>query len=157
MKKLVTILGIMILVSVLIPPAFAYRGGCGGQFRGSGDCWGGRFSENLTEDQRAEMDKLQRSFFKDTSKHRNELWTKSEELDFLLDASDPDPKEVRNLQKDISNLRAQLAEKRIDLELETRKIAPKASSSYGRGCSRGYGKEIRGCGSRGGSRAGGCW
>jgi Spy/CpxP family protein refolding chaperone len=155
MKKLATAFGILILVSVLVTPVFAYRGGWGGWMRGPGYCWDeGRFSGNLNEDQRTEMNKLERNFFKETSKVRDQLWTKSDEFDILLDSTDPDPKKVRKLQKDISNLRAQLAEKRIDLELEVRKVAPDAG--YARGYGRGYGRHMRGYGPRGGYGPGGC-
>jgi zinc resistance-associated protein len=94
------------------------------------------------------MDELQRNHYKDTSKLRGDLWAKSDQLDILLDSSNPDPGEVRALQKDISNLRAQLADKRLDLEIQSRKVAPDAGNR--RGYARGYGQHMRGFGHRGG-------
>jgi hypothetical protein len=80
MKKLVTTLGILVLVGVLAAPVFAYRGGWGGWSRGPGSCWqdNGAYG-NLTESQNAELDRLEQKFSNDTAKLRDEIWTKSEE------------------------------------------------------------------------------
>jgi zinc resistance-associated protein len=138
MKKLATTLGILVLVAVLAAPVFAHRWGKGESYGGPGYCW--RDSEqygSLTESQRAELDKLEQNFFNDTAKLREEIWTKSAELNSMLDSANPDANKVRALQKDISNLRAKMGEKRVNFELEARKIAPNAR--YGRGYGGGYG------------------
>ena len=138
MKKLVTILGILVLVGVLTAPVFAHRWGRGGNNGGPGS--GGSESVqygNLTESQRAELEKLEESFFNDTAKLRDEIWNKSAELNAALNAADPDAKKVRTLQREISALKAKMSEQRINFELEARKIAPNASS--GRGSGRGAG------------------
>ena len=138
MKKLATTLGILVLVAVLAAPVFAHRWGKGEYRDGPGYCW--RDSEqysNLTESQRAELDKLEQNFFNDAAKLREEIWTKSAELNTMLNSANPDANKVRALQKDISNLRAKMGEKRVNFELEARKIAPNAR--YGRGYGGGYG------------------
>ena len=138
MKKLATTLGILVLVAVLAAPVFAHRWGKGESYGGPGYCW--RDSEqygSLTESQRAELDKLKQNFFNDTAKLREEIWTKSAELNTMLNSANPDANKVRALQKDISNLRAKMSEKRVNFELEARKIAPNARS--GRGYGGGYG------------------
>ncbi len=139
MRKLIVTLGILVLVGVLAFPVFANRWGRAGYgyygSPGAGPCW--LDSGDLTESQRAELDKLEQTFFDDTAKLREDVWNKSAELNNLLESANPDPKRVRGLQKEISDLRAKMAEKRINFELEARKIAPKAR--YGRGYGRGYG------------------
>lgn len=145
MKKLVTILGILVLVGVLAAPVFAHRWGWGGQAGGPGYYgrhMGGPYA-SLTESQRAELDKIEQKFFNDTAKLRDEIWAKSAELNTLLNSSDPDAKKARALQKEVSNLRAKMGEERINFELETRKIAPN-SSGYGRGYGMGYGRHMMG-------------
>jgi zinc resistance-associated protein len=137
MKKLVTILGILVLVGVLTAPVFAHRWGRGGNYGGPGSCWSesGEYG-NLTESQRTELEKLEQSFFNDTVKLREEIWSKSAELNTALNATDPDVKKVRTLQGEISALKAKMSEQRVNFELEARKIAPNAR--YGRGYGRGH-------------------
>jgi zinc resistance-associated protein len=112
---------------------------------------------NLTEEQRTQLDTLNKKFFDETAQLRNEMWTKSSELRALLNSPNPDADKARALQKEITGLRAQLAEKRLDLELEERKIAPDARygsgygrGGYGKGYGRGYGHHMRGHGPGGG-------
>jgi Spy/CpxP family protein refolding chaperone len=90
------------------------------------------------------MDRLEQKFSNDTAKLRDEIWTKSEELNTLLNAADPDVKKVRALQKEITDLRAEMDRQRIDFELKARKITP--NSGYARGYSRGYGRQMMGYG-----------
>lgn len=145
MKKLATTLGILFLVGVLAAPVLAHRGGWGGWSRGPGYCWqGGAAYGNLSESQKAELDRLEQKFSNDTAKLRDEIWTKSEELNTLLNAADPDVKKVRALQKEITDLRAEMDRQRIDFELKARKITP--NSGYARGYSRGYGRQMMGYG-----------
>ncbi|UCF03690.1 MAG: Spy/CpxP family protein refolding chaperone [Deltaproteobacteria bacterium] len=137
MKKLVTIFGILVFVAVLTAPVFAHRWGRGGNYGGPGSCWSesGGYG-NLTESQRTELEKLEESFFNDTVKLREEIWSKSAELNTALNAADPDVKKIRTLQGEISALKAKMSEQRVNFELEARKIAPNAR--YGRGYGRGY-------------------
>ncbi len=140
MRKVLMTLGILFMVGILAAPVFAHRwgksgdGACGG--RGCGPCWvkGG----DITESQYAELEKLHEKFVNDTGKLREDIWNKSAELDTLLDSSTPDATKVRTLQKEISDLKAQMADKQVDFELEARKIAPNAR--FGRGYAHGYGR-----------------
>jgi zinc resistance-associated protein len=145
MKKLVTILGILVLVGVLTAPVFAHRWGRGGNYGGPGSCWSesGEYG-NLTESQQTELEKLEQSFFNDTVKLRDEIWSKSAELNTILNAADPDAEKVRTLQREISALKAKMSEQRVNFELEARKIAPNAR--YGRGYGRGYAGGVYGHG-----------
>jgi Spy/CpxP family protein refolding chaperone len=140
MKKLVTISGIIILAMALTAPLYAYRGGRGGP---GGYCWQeGRRGGDLTADQRNALAELEEKFYKDTSELRRQIWSKSDELDTVMNASDPGAQKAKALQKEISALKAEMAEKKIDLELEANKIAP--DDRYARGCGRGYGGPMRG-------------
>jgi zinc resistance-associated protein len=144
MKKVVTILGILLLVGFLAVPVVAHRGGgCGGSFRGPGDCCEGKGSySNLTEAQRTELDKLHQKFYDDTVNLRQQIWGKSAELEALLGTSNPDADKARALQREISDSKAKMAEQRINFVLEAKKIAPNAG--FGRGYARGYGSHMKG-------------
>jgi Spy/CpxP family protein refolding chaperone len=63
------------------------------------------------------------------------MWNKRSELESLLDTPQPDADKVKAVQKELNALRAQMDEKRLDHELEGRKIAPDAryGMRYGRG------------------------
>ena len=136
MRKVLTTLGILVLVGFLTAPVFAHRYGGGKNYGGpgAGPCW--FEGEDLTDNQKAELDKLHQQFVDDTAKMREEIWNKSAEFETALNAADPDAKKVRTLQREISALKAKMSEQRINFELEARKIAPNARS--GRGYGKGY-------------------
>ena len=135
MRKVLTTLGILVLVGFLTAPVFAHRYGGGKNYGGpgAGPCW--FEGEDLTDNQKAELDKLHQQFVDDTAKMREEIWNKSAELETALNAADPDAKKVRTLQREISALKAKMSEQRVNFELEARKIAPNTRSGrgYGRG------------------------
>ena len=179
MKRLVALLGILVLVGAIAVPVLAHGPGWG---RGGHMGWGGGPGQgycedygpgagNLTEEQRTKLDTLNKKFYDETAQLRDEMWTKSRELRALLDSANPDANKARALQKEITGLRAQLADKRLDFELEERKIAPDTrygsgyGKGYGRGYGRGYGHHMGGYGHHmggygphmGGYGPGGCW
>ncbi len=150
MKRLIALFGILVLVGALAVPVLAHGPGRG---RGPHMGWGGGPGQgycgdygpgagNLTEEQQTQLDNLNKKFYDETSQLRDKMWTKSRELSALLDSPNPDADKARALQKEIAGLRAQLAEKRLDFELEERKIAPDAryGYGYGRGYEKGYGR-----------------
>jgi zinc resistance-associated protein len=183
MKKLITLFGILVLVGAIAVPVLAHgpgwgRGGHMGWGGGPGQEYCGDYgpgASNLTEEQRTKLDTLNKKFYDETAQLRNEMWTKSRELSTLLNSPNPDAEKARALQKEITGLRAQLAEKRLDFELEERKIAPDTrygsgygrgyGQGYGRGYGRGYGHHMGGYGHHmggsgphmGGYGQGGCW
>lgn len=144
MKKILLRVGILFMVGILAAPVFAHRWGGDGYGayggRGGGPCWleGG----DLSESQQVELDKLHENFVNDTATLREEIWNKSSELDTLLDSPNPDVNKVKTLQKEISNLQAKMADRRVDFELQARKVAPNApfGRGYGRGYGQGYGR-----------------
>ena len=132
MKKTLTIIGILLLGAVIAVPVLAYGPGWGrghhmtGYRGGSpGYCWRyDRGNENLTKEQSGQLDRLSKKFYDETAQLRNETWSKSAELDTLLNSPNPDAEKAKALQKEISGLKAKMAEMRINFELEKRKIAP---------------------------------
>jgi zinc resistance-associated protein len=157
MKKLVTILGILLLTAVIAYPVFAHGPGWGGwghmwgSSGGPGYCWrGDGGARGLSQDQRDNLDALDRKFFNETETLRNEIWNKNVELDKLLNAQNPDEGKIKSLQKEISTLRNQMAEKRLNYRLEARKVAPEG---YNGGNAGRYSERS----SRGGRGRGGCW
>ena len=149
MRKVLTTLGILVLVGFLTAPVFAHRWGGGKSYGGpgAGPCWfESEDYASLSETQRTELGKLEEKYIKDTTKLREQIWEKSEELNTILNSPSPDAKKAKALQKEINNLKAKMGEQRLNFELEARKIAPNAR--FGRGSGRGgYGH--RGYGARG--------
>ena len=159
MKKLITIIGILLLTAVIAYPVFAHGPGWGrwdhmwGSGGGPGSCWqDGRGLRGLTEEQQSKLDGLDQKFFNETGSLRGEIWSKKAELDSLLNSQNPDGEKMKALQKEINTLQAQMSEKRLNYRLEARKTAPEGYS--GRNAGR-YSE--RSWSSRGGRGGGGCW
>ncbi len=151
MKKLVTILGVMVLVGMMAYPVFA-RGRGWGYGGGPGYCWwdqGG--NAPYTVEQQKQLNDLDQKFFNDTATLRNNIWSKQNEMSILLNGENPDTAKLQALQKEINALKNQMAEKRLEYRIEANKVAP--DNTYGRG----YGRGMGGYGGRGGYGPGGCW
>lgn len=142
MKRVAATVGILLLVALLAAPVFGYRGGpSGGWSRGSGYCGqGGGWYGSQPLNRSDQLERLEEKFYNNTANLRDRIWSKSEELDNLMNSPNSDPKKITALQKEISELRAKLDEEKVNFELEARKIAPK--SGYSRGYSRGYGRHM---------------
>jgi zinc resistance-associated protein len=161
MKRFAIILGSILLVAAIAYPVLAHGPGWGrghhmwGTGRaGGGPCWyGDRGYGNVTPEQRTQLDQVYQKFTNETAPLRNSIWSKLGELRTLLNTSKADPEKVMALQKEISDLKAKLAQKRVELELEARKIAPEAgyAGRYGRGYGHHMGYGHMGYG------AGRCW
>ena len=173
MKKLAVIFVSIILIATISYPVFAQgpRWGWGHHMKGF---WGGgpgycrgdeRGASSLSTEQRIQLDGLHKKFLDETATLRSELRTKSGEFRTFLNVPNPDAEKAKALQREISGLRAKLGEKRLDYELEARKIAPEGTCAQGygkrygrnmpgygpRGAVRGYGSPMRGYG------PGSCW
>ncbi len=158
MRNILTIGGIVVLVAAIAIPVLAHGPGRGRgrHMMGNPDYCGqyGRGYEDLTGEQRSKLDKLHQRFYDDTAQLRDEIRAKSAELDTLLNSPNPDAERAKGLQKEISDLRARIAQNRINLELEERKVAPELRSDrdyhdnhmggYGHGM--GYGDHMGGHG-----------
>ena len=158
MKRVITVIGIIVLVGAIAVPVSARNRGWGGEpgmmgYQGKtpGRDYGRR-TDKLTEEQRSQLDELSKKFFDRTSELRLEAGKKSLELNSLMNSSDPDTEKTKALQKEVSDLRAKLAQERITHQLEVRKIVPDArfGRAYGPhqkdyGPNRGnYGRPMRG-------------
>ena len=163
MKRLTTIIGILVLVGAVAVPVMAWGPGWGWGHHmmgtwGSGSEYGRGNYGNLTSEQKSKLDSLDRKFYDESKDLRDQIWTKSRELDSVLNSSDPDLDKVKALQKEINDLRAKLDEKSIDYELEARKVNPDTRFGrgyvhhmWGRGPGMGYGWQMGGYG------PGACW
>ena len=153
MKKLIIVLSGLFLVSVMATSAFSWgHHWGGGHMMGNwGRDYGNRGQYNygygsLTEEQRIKLTELDKKFYDETTDLRDNMWTKSNELNILLDSEDPDIAKAKALQKEINDLRAELDSKGLEYQIEVRKILP--DTSYSRGYGRGYGKHMWGPGPR---------
>ena len=172
MKKIFAIVGILALAAVIAVPVLAQGPGYGrgrhmqGSWGGDpGPCprygWG---SGNWTDEQRAQMDALHQKFFDETAQVRSQMWGKKAELNVLMNTSNPDLEKAKALQKEISDLKAKMAQEQINLYAETKKIDPDARFGQGWGRGKGFGPGGGGYGSgmgrgwhRGGPGQGPCW
>ena len=163
MKKIGTIAGTIILVAAIAVPVFAYGPrwtpdhGRGYRSAGPGYCRNyDRGYENLTPEQRDQLGTLSQRFYEENAQLRNEIRKKRIDLDTALNSAAPDAEKAKALQKEISDLKAKLAQNRIDFHLEAKKIAPdvRAGRDYGKGYGyygKRYGRPMRDFG-RGGCR-----
>ena len=172
MKKITSIVGITLLSALLIVPAAVWAHGWGwggGHMMGN---WGRGpgyydrddrgYASTLTKEQQEQLADLDRKFYDETINLRDQLWSKSAELNSLLSETNPDTSKVGQLQKEVSDLRAQFDQKATTYELEARKIAPETrfGGGYGYGPMMGGYNHMRGGYSRGygmGYGPGPCW
>jgi Spy/CpxP family protein refolding chaperone len=182
MKRALTIIGVVVLAAVITIPVMAQGPGAGRgpmmQGYGPGDQgnysrWG--WNENLTDEQRTQLDELHQKFFDETAALRSQMAAKRSELNILMNTSNPDFEKAKALQKEITDLRGKVGQERIKLFAEERKINPDAryggwgpEGGYGYGPhGRGYGRGMMGYGHgrmgaygygrMGGYGPGSCW
>lgn len=128
MKKHLMTLGIILLATCIAAPVFAGHGGGKAGHGKSGPCWQGEDAgETLSDEQKTELEALKKDFYADTAKIRHQLWAKTDELDILLDGSKPDMEKAKSLQAEISELRGQMALKRLERDVKAKAIAPEAA------------------------------
>lgn len=121
----VIVVTVIAAVGVFSANAFAWRGhGPGGW--GEGPCAEGPYAANLSAEQLDQLKELRDAFFGATADLRREVHRKHLALRSELAGKTPDPAAAKALQQEISDLRAQLAEKRIDHLLAVKKIHPDA-------------------------------
>lgn len=142
MKKLITITGVVLLACAIALPAFA-RGpggmgkGMSGQGYSQGDPLnyprGGAVNPKLTDEQKTQLQKLHQKFIDDTATTRSQMIAKRGELQTLMGTSNPDASKLKAIQKELSDLQAKMAQDRITMQLEVRKIDPDARFGMGFG------------------------
>jgi Spy/CpxP family protein refolding chaperone len=104
-------------------------GGYGGQHR-RGDCAYGQMNADVTPEQREQLDAERQAFFEATKNERQDLHAKRLALRAEMAKRQPDVKKASGLQREITELRGSLDQKRLDHIMAMRKISPDA----GRGC-----------------------
>ena len=133
-SKSMIIIGVILLAALIAYPVFAHRSGWswghGSHMRGYGGSEPGYYMHhdrgygNLTEEQTAKLQELDRKIYAENEKIRNDIWAKSSQLNTLLNTQNPDVKKAKTIQGEINDLRAELNQNRLDYELKARKIAP---------------------------------
>ena len=118
---------------------------------------GGGFYANLSPEESAALEKQRTAFLEATEGLRQQLYEKNLALQSELAKEDPDAATASKLQSEISDLRNELDQKRLDFQIQARKAAPNLRRGYGggygpRGGGGGYGP-MMGYGPRGGY----CW
>jgi Spy/CpxP family protein refolding chaperone len=113
---------------------------------------------DLTQEQSAKIQTLRNAFFKDTTGLRSDIFKKEQEMDALMLETVIDGEKAKKIQDEISSLRAQFAQKRLQAQLEVRKVlTPEQIAQLPPGCNMGIGPGGgRGCGfGAGGGRGSG--
>ncbi|MBW2030003.1 MAG: periplasmic heavy metal sensor [Deltaproteobacteria bacterium] len=140
-KGTIKLLGVSLLVTALAIPVLAWAHGPGGGPMmgkwGAGPGYGRHYygaPGTVAPEQQQRLLDLQRKFFDETTELRNQLWSKSAELNALLRQTNPDQERAKALQGEINDLRAKLSEKAFNYRLEAQKAAPDAGfgGRYGR-------------------------
>lgn len=122
------------------PGSMGYGPGMGRGFQGYGN------SGDLKDEDLKKLDEQRNAFFEATKNMRNDLYEKGFELRSELVKQSPDSQKAGKLQKELSELRSQLDQKRIDHKIEMKKINPNVGRGFaGRGPG-GYGAGFRGAG-----------
>jgi zinc resistance-associated protein len=96
-----------------------YDGGPGYGYRG-----------DLSAEDLQKLEKERAAFFEATRDLRGKIYQKSLELRSELAKENPDPRKAADLQKEISELQAQFAQKRLAHFFQVRKIIPDVGRGY---------------------------
>lgn len=165
-KRIGMVLGVLALVAVLGATVAAFAAGPGygprgGMMRGGGawDCprgFGPGTGGDLTDEEAAALQKERREFFEQTRELRDKAYQKRLELKSEIAKPEPDGRKAAGLQKEISDLEAQLGQARLERELKLKKENPKLfGRGFGPGMGPGYGRGFGG--GPGFGRGGPCW
>lgn len=173
--KILTLLAIASIIGYAATSFAGWGKGGGGNCWGQGSGWGRRgvapssYQSKMSDEQITRLDKERQAFFEETRNLRENLYQKELELRSELAKRDPDALKAAGLQAEVSDLTAQLDQKRLDHRIEMQKDNPEffAGRGYGkggRGMGRGFYGQGMGQGFRGqgrgrgfGGQGGGCW
>lgn len=161
-RKSLLVAAILLIAGVAIAFAHGGRGnydGYGGHMGGSGnhmrgygghmmdDGYGpgmrGYYGNNLSEEDAAKLEQEREKFFEQTRALREQMDEKAQALRQEMNQENPDKAKLSQLQQELSDLRGQFDQKKIEHRLEVRNILPEGAvgpgSGTGRGAGRGYG------------------
>lgn len=105
------------------------KGGYGYHHRGK-DCPFGGPAANLTDEQREKLDAERQAFFEATKTQRQDLNAKNLELWAEMAKRNPDMKKAAGLQKEVSDMQADLDQKRLTHIAKMREINPDAGMGF---------------------------
>ncbi len=152
MKKLISLLSMLIVISLAAGAAFAGGPGYGknrglGYHTGYSGCDGWGSGINLTQEQKDQLTALRQKFIDDTYASRSTKLEKKQQIRLLMETSNPDRAKLIRLSNDILELDKKITEKKIDYRLAVKKIAPELSRMKGFGSGRHHKKRSfhRGC------------
>lgn len=128
--------------------------GQGWHHRGYGGPGSGAY-DNLSEDEIKKLDAERKTFFEATKDLRRKVYQKRLELASELAKENPDAATAAALQKEISDFKAQMAQKHLEHLLRVRKINPDFARGFLGGGHMGPGMMHRGMMGKGGYGAGG--
>ncbi|MBU8912181.1 MAG: periplasmic heavy metal sensor [Desulfobacterales bacterium] len=144
MKKSIIIISSLLMVALVSGSVFAWGPGKG---RGMGagfnqDCprYGGQSALNdLSKEQRDELNTLRQKFIDETYELRSAKFAKQQEMRMLMQTSDPDRAKLDKLSQDLTDLQKQVRDKGIDFRLAAKKISPELGmgKGFGKGCGKG--------------------
>jgi zinc resistance-associated protein len=124
--------------------AFAHNGMGWGHHRGGMQNQEGcprTNGDQMSTEAYQEFEQKREAFFNDTQELRDSLFEKERELQSELAKDEPDVAQASQLQKEISDLRSQFDQKRIEHMVEMRKLNPNTGRGFKSGGPRmGYGK-----------------
>jgi Spy/CpxP family protein refolding chaperone len=113
MKKLMTVLTVILFIAAIGSTALAQRG-----WGGRGPCGGGEFSKipglNLTAEQKAEINKLRDAHLKDIKPLKDSLYSKKGDLRLLWREKNPDQEKITAAMKEVRALRDQIQDKSMN-------------------------------------------
>ncbi|MFH2092942.1 MAG: periplasmic heavy metal sensor [Pseudomonadota bacterium] len=129
MKKIMTIISTLLVLTLLTGNAFALESGKGLEMkdRSGYDCpqYNGQgFGNSLTQEQKDQMSAIRQKFIDETYKTRAAKLSKAQEIRMLMETSNPDRARLIQLSNEIIELNKELVDKKIDLQLAIKKIAP---------------------------------
>jgi len=102
---------------------------------------------NLTAEQNAKIKDLHNAFFKDTVELRSDIFRKEQEMDALLMEPSIAVEKAKKLQDELSGLKAQMAQKSLQAQLDARKVlTPEQVKQLPPGCTMGFGPGGKGGG-----------
>ncbi|MGD9731015.1 MAG: Spy/CpxP family protein refolding chaperone [Desulfamplus sp.] len=128
-------LAVGLVMALIVTDAFAWDG-CGrrggnmrGGFHGQGGI--GQEWDALTDDQKGKLKALHQKFIDETASARAAINAKREEIRILMQTSAPDSAKLHSLVAEWTNMKKQVMDKRIDMDLDAKKIAPEINLPMG--------------------------
>jgi Spy/CpxP family protein refolding chaperone len=132
MNRNIIIVGMFLLALLILPVTTIGQGSTTekqtttmGMEKGKGHMMG-MSGANLTSEQREKISDLHQKFREENADTLKQLMTKRFDLKTALTSDKPDVEKAKAIQKEISDIKAKLALKKIDLFIELRKINPNA-------------------------------